>query len=789
MMKLVATDLLQNIPLGLVALQLTEEGYIPLFASSITTERFGKTAEQMAALFNTGLAGFVYPEDEERVKLMLYKAGVTGGQFSEVVRLRLVDGTYSWTDLRIAAQTAGSAKVLYLSFINIDKQIASERKLEKSYDKLLGVMDNVPGGIMVFGTTNNRDPFLTFASAGIYRLLEGSRENFMTSFGRDFFAQVHPEDQDNVMRIMGDSIRTLAKFRLTFRLRNLQEKYILVDASGMVEAMESQRNVYVSLTNASEGKEAQQLLQHIMDMFVRKQYQTICLVDGQKNSIRALSKSVTSHQVFPAEQADYNATITKLAEQYLTSADRKRILQILLLPHLRKTLAKQSDIELYTSTRQADGSLRYKRIWIGWIDKAASLLALVLSDDTEARLKQLEQQKTLVEALQASEQASVAKSIFLSRMSHDIRTPLNAIIGFTEMTLEDTTLAVSAKDYLHKIEDSSRYLLSLINDVLDMSRIESGKYSLQVQPFALQALLTKVNTIIASQCELKGLHYGYTVEPGVKKHYAGDSLKLQQVLVNILGNSVKFTPAGGQVSLLVREKAAYDNFVILNFVIRDTGIGMSKEFLPHLFESFCREDNTDSKSSGTGLGLSICKNIVALMHGKIEVQSEKNKGSEFSVEVQLDLTAELDTMSAVSLAAAGVKKRQYEFGGLRILLAEDQPLNQEIAKHLLEKVGFKVDVADNGKLACDKFAAAPEDYYSAVILDIRMPVMDGLKAASTIRSMKRPDVEKLPLIAMSADAFEEDISKSLSHGINAHLIKPIDSARLYATLAEYLLPS
>ena len=779
--------LLRNVPVGLAVLKFDSEGYKPIYVSDVVTRRFGMTAQQLADMLNNNIAGFVHPDNADIVKLMFYKAGITGGYFGEIVRLRLKEGTYTWTDLRIKTMngTAGE-KAVYVGFVNLEQQIAKETRMEHFYERLLNAMDaNAEGGVVVFGTKNNREPFLSYVSTGIPRMFCGTEEEIFSRFGNNVYEAIHPADRDNVVRIIEENLRAIGKFDFTCRMLNIHNEYILVHVTGAVEALESQRNIYVACTKVSEDRERQHLLQHVLDMFVRQQYQSICLLDGEKKTIEVLSYGKNGEKIFPERIADYTQTLQNVVAKYGLEQDKKEILENLALPNILKKLATQNEMEYYTRMA-AYGQILYKKVWISWLDKTKKHIAFAIADYTESHVKELSQQQTLLEALKASEQANIAKSIFLSRMSHDIRTPLNAIIGFTEIALAEEKLTGKMQDYLQKIDTSSHFLLALINDVLDMSRIESGKYILHEETFAMQDLINNVSTIITDQAATKGQHYTCDLSPEVLKNYKGDVLKLQQVLVNVLGNAVKFTKSGGHINLIVKEKASYNNFRIVTFLVQDDGIGMSKEFLPHAFDSFRREAGEETKSTGTGLGLAICKNIVSLMHGNITVQSEKGKGSEFSIEVQLELPEQEETIDKSKICASDMYVQNYNFGGKHILLAEDQPLNQEIAKHLLEKVGLIVDVADNGKIACDKFAASAENYYSAVILDIRMPVMDGLEAARTIREMQRSDVKDMPLIAMSADAFEEDISKSLSNGINAHLIKPINTARLYATLAEFI---
>lgn len=784
--------LLKSIPIGIAILQLTDDGYHTLFMNDMIRNKFAKTDTDWDSLINEKIDSFVHPDDLGRIQLILYKSGVTGGNYSEIVRLRTNSGQYSWTDFRLnATPDALGSYLLHLALIDIDAQKETNLKMEHMYEELLGIMNNTPGGIAIFDTKNDRSPLMTFASPGLFRLLQGTEEEITNSYAKNFYSAIHPDDRSNFIRALEAGLRNLSKFRLNIRLRTLPGHYILADASGKAVNMDGHRRLYIAFTNASADREAHQLLTNVLDIFMHQQYENITLVDGQTHSFSILNSNSpdTVRQLIQSNQ--YEKEIHKLIDTYAIEEEKEQLLYTMQLSSLFKQLEKQKDLEIFITIHVPHtDKLRYKKIWISWLDRETRKLVFIQSDYTELRQRQLEHQTTLLSALRASEQANIAKSTFLSRMSHDIRTPLSAIIGFTEMSLADETACDAMKDRLCKIHTASQFLLSLINDVLDMSRIESGKYSLQREPFALTSLISGVSTIISDQCRNKNLQFQCILSDNTVKYYIGDRLKLQQVLVNILGNSVKFTPAGGSISLTVKEKAAYENHVLLQFSVKDTGIGISKEFIPQLFDAFAQENIRDAIHNGTGLGLAICKNIVSLMNGTIQVHSEKNVGSEFIVEVQLERNSK--TASSTPLPSPDElphRSPTYHFSDQHILLAEDHPMNQEIATYILEQVGFIVDIADNGKIACQKFADSQEGFYAAILLDIRMPEMDGLEAARTIRNMNRKDAKTMPLIAMSADAFTEDISKSLANGINAHLIKPIDKDQLFQTLAVYITPS
>jgi len=403
-----------------------------------------------------------------------------------------------------------------------------------------------------------------------------------------------------------------------------------------------------------------------------------------------------------------------------------------------------------------------------------------------------ESKKALVTALAEAERANKAKTVFLSNMSHEIRTPMNAIIGLNTIAASDPTASSEVKKHLEKIGSSARHLLEIINDILDMSRIESGRLTLKNEPFNFSRAIDQVNSIIGGQCKDKGLAYKCTLNGHFDECYVGDAMKLKQILINILGNSVKFTHEGGSVNLEVAEYSRSDGKVVLKFVASDTGIGISKEFLPHIFDTFSQENSSAAGSYGsTGLGMAITKSIVGLMNGTISVESEKDKGTTFTVTVTLAESAAkapetAGTEETQNGCAAQNDSAGKDLTGCRILLAEDVPVNAEIVKMILGMRKIEVDTAENGKIATEMFAQHDPGYYAAILMDMRMPVMDGLEAARTIRSMERSDAGTIPIIALTANAFDDDVQRSMQAGLNAHLSKPIEPPALFGTLEKLI---
>ena len=411
--------------------------------------------------------------------------------------------------------------------------------------------------------------------------------------------------------------------------------------------------------------------------------------------------------------------------------------------------------------------------------------------DAEMR-ESMAKNEALAEALTVAEDASRAKTVFLSNMSHEIRTPMNAIIGLDTLALHDAGLSEQTRDYLEKIGASARHLLGLINDILDMSRIESGRVILHKEEFSLGAVLEEINTMVMSQCSDKGLHYECRVLSEMDDWYVGDATKLKEVLINILSNAIKFTEAPGSVTMTVRRTAQFEDQSTLCFRVQDTGIGMDQDFLPKIFDPFSQEDgSTKNKYGSTGLGMAITKNIVEMMNGTISVESEKGVGTAFTVFVTLKNSEHEEAAPAAApgqetASASGGDEQRPTLAGRRILLAEDIEINAEIMMDVLSMEEIEADHAENGRVAVEMFSASTPGSYSAILMDIRMPEMDGLEAAAAIRALDRPDAKKIPIIALTANAFDEDVQRSLQAGMNAHPSKPVEPDHLYRTLEDLI---
>ena len=384
--------------------------------------------------------------------------------------------------------------------------------------------------------------------------------------------------------------------------------------------------------------------------------------------------------------------------------------------------------------------------------------------------------------LMASEESSRTKASFLASVSHEMRTPMNVILGLDALALKEPDLSPTVRERLEKIGQSGRYLLGLINQVLDMNRIESGSLTVQCRPFSLSDALKQVGTIVSALCEEKGLRYQEDLPEDLLGRCTGDETQLKQVLMSILDNAVKYTDAPGTVTFSAERVSGPGEPRQLRFTVRDTGVGIDREFLPRVFDTFTQEDASFSnRFGGSGLSLALARSVTELMGGSITVESEKGRGSAFFLTVPLPELPE-EAARAPEPSEAG------SLEGRRVLIVEDLPENAEIVQDLLELEGVETDHAENGQAALDLLASTPEGHYDAILMDLRMPVMDGLEATRRIRAMGRSDTGTVPIIALTANAFESDVRNSLEAGMNAHLAKPADADLLYDTLRQLICP-
>ena len=429
-------------------------------------------------------------------------------------------------------------------------------------------------------------------------------------------------------------------------------------------------------------------------------------------------------------------------------------------------------------------------VWL-FIGLLTVLLILIVTyfihreqEQKKAAQHELKQKELLEKALCAAKQASVAKKVFLQNMSHDIRTPMNAVLGFTNLAIQAGGDTEKTQDYLSKIKISGNHLLGIVNEVLEISRIESGQTKLDESVWSIADIVKETDIIIRDQALAKKQEFSIDIWQVQDMYIYCDKLRVKEILVNLLGNAVKYTQTGGSISLrIIQKPCEKENFGNYEIHVKDNGCGMSEEFLQKIFEPFERQANsTISGIQGTGLGMTIIKGFVDAMGGTIDIKSEENKGTEIIVR----LCQRIAEAPEKSEEQKTISCSPELFAGKRVLLVEDNSMNREIATAILEEAGFKVDTAENGAIAVEKVTYYPEGFYDVILMDIQMPVMDGYTATRKIRSLENKAIAKIPIIAVSANAFDEDRQTSLEAGMNGHLAKPIVVDELLEVLGGIL---
>lgn len=477
----------------------------------------------------------------------------------------------------------------------------------------------------------------------------------------------------------------------------------------------------------------------------------------------------------------YEATCRQYISERVHPDDRQMMRDAM---RIERVLQELSDKTEYVSTYKTlvDGEKHYYQFKYMRLENTKHIVAGFQNIDALIA-KEREVQETLASALKAEERSNRAKTMFLNSMSHDIRTPLNAIIGYTTLAsahVEDTEMI---RRYLSRIATAGNHLLSLVNDVLDMSHIESGNIQLDELPVCIPDVVDELQLILQTSISERQLQLIVDMNEIVHQYVYTDKLRLNQVLMNILSNAVKFTKPGGSIFFKVKElPETKDGWVNYRFRISDTGIGMSEEFVNHVFETFSREQtSTVSGIQGSGLGMAIAKNIVDLLGGTIQVRSKSGKGTEFVVSLQFRIC---DSPVEMENSIENIKT---DFTGKKLLLVEDNELNREIAVEILSEAGFEIDIAEDGNIAVEKMHHALPGQYDLILMDIQMPLMDGYEATRQIREFADPRIANIPIIAMTANAFEEDRQKALRAGMDGHIAKPIDIPKMMDTLKNFLM--
>ena len=565
-------------------------------------------------------------------------------------------------------------------------------------------------------------------------------------------------------------------------LKNGERIWVCVD----VNILKSPKtgNILAFFYNRDITNEKMSLI--ISESVLSQNYLEVGVIDTTRDTYTRYYSHATNISQFN-NSFPFEAGMEVFCEKRVTESDRKRVGKYMTINYINSAIKKNGVVEFQFLGYDRNGNEEYNSMVIKPLYKDRNDVLLSTRANVDAIVRESQKkEKKLKKAMEEAKKANEARSDFFAGISHDMRTPMNAIIGMSALGVDESKDETIRK-YFTNIDASAHFLLGLINDALDSSQIEKNVMKLTYEPYCMDEFKHYVNSVVRSLCDAKKIEFNMSFPETFAKCVSTDKLRFNQIFFNLLSNAVKFTPEKGRIDFIMEFVSRSNGVIVQRFIVRDTGIGMSKEFQKKMFNQFAREKTTgDMSTSGTGLGLFITKYVVELMGGTIEVNSEVGKGSEFIVELALQ---EVDAND--NQFASPDKLSDDDFDTIlkdkRILLCEDNEMNSQIAVRVLEKKGMLVECAPDGQAGLEKFNNSDEGYYDAVLMDVRMPVMDGLEATKVIRNLERMDSKKVPIIAMSANTHKKDIEAALSAGMTTHIGKPFDVKELYRVISLELI--
>ena len=890
-----------------------------------------KTLEEFKELTGFTFKGIVHPDDFEDIQNKIdVQIDDPVNENLDYVEYRIIrkDGEVRWVDdYGYLADLPGYGNVYFVFIVDITEKHNLQEETRRRVDLFKGMIDQF---------NSLADNSLTVVRMNITKgIIEEAR-------GRDLFdtdyagAQISEGKQIRLESFIDP--KDQKKYEEIFDLNNLLERYYKGDGPATLVAYcrrQSGRACFVKFSGSAlvdpithdviafrveTEYNTEKVTEILTEKVLVKQYDMVTYIVGDNYGVIIGDVENTEKgSIFPKKRDGSYSQYIKFQVLPATNGISQKVKDLddaLSLTRIAKELEDKVSYSVDVNCT-IEGEVFNKRFTYYLVDANSRFFILLKSDITDVLKEEKKRNELLSAALHEAERANLAKTSFLSNMSHEIRTPMNAIIGYDTIALTNPDIPKSTKENLEKIGESAKHLLGLINNILDMSRIESGRIIMKLEEFSFRQMLEQINTMVQTQCSEKGIKFECRINGNVDDYYIGDDMKLKQVIINILSNSIKFTQSSGSISFIIEQMNTFDDNTTIKFVIKDTGIGMDKAFIPKIFDAFSQENSTTfNKFGSSGLGMAITKNIVELMNGTISVDSEKGVGTQFTLTIPLknsdrksfvsqtfdkkemrvliiddeqvacqharlvledvgisadtclvssdalkmielqhakqkpyslilidwqmpdingiELTRKIrekykDNTTIIILTAynwddiledallagvdgfmskplfpshvlaeferivkkKGLNKPKKETNtiileGKHVLLAEDMAINAEIIKQILKMKKIDVDYAENGLIALEMFSKSKLNYYDAVLMDIRMPVMNGLEATTSIRALEREDAKEIPIIALTANAFDEDVQQSLQAGMTAHLSKPVEIDQLYKTLENLI---
>ncbi|MEG1458689.1 MAG: response regulator [Acetivibrio sp.] len=778
-------NLLDNIPGGISIFQVENQVKVLYFNDGLC-DMFHYSRKEYAEVTETDVINMIHPDDRKRLFDVLHKNKKINQTVSAVFRRRQKEGDYHWTNIKAKLIDSEEERGLYYGvFIDIDRAKKNELAARVEHEKYQIALENMKVNIWEYDIVNKR----RIQSKQSKNLIEYGKilENFPKCIIES--NMLHP-DSVNIYREIHEKVEMGFPFAegeiqaknseddKEYRWSRIKYTTIFDDFNQPIKAI----GVLEDISVQEKYKEELLQFQQICNYAVENEYCEILTIDVASKTLRIYFEN---NKIVEKNQA---MDLKKVILYYLKTIypeDVEKCKDFFDLDHVINRLDKDKGRTSIIYRFYDKEEIRWAECKCIYFHNNKNTILVLIGDISDVLSAERKSKKVLEEALEQAKQAARAKEEFLSYMSHEIRTPLNGIKGMLDLLEEREEL--KNDHYLADAITSSRHLSILINDILDMSRMDSGKLTLHEVFTMKHEIMNYVDAIIKPMAEKKNIVF--TKQYLMESNYAGiyvDQGRLQQILINILTNAIKYTNQGGRVELLIYHKILKENRMCLIYETRDNGIGMSPEFLANAFEPFEQEKHGLDKN-GSGLGLAITKKLVEAMHGTIEIESKLGEGTKVTAMVEVEIANHENMQKHEILTQSSTQTRSLRFDNICALLVEDNEINREVARMQLQLMGITVETAQDGKEALDKIKNSKIGTYSIIFMDIMMPVMDGIQASKEIRKLEREDMRKVPIVAMTANAFADDVHKSLESGMNYHLSKPFEKEEMQRILAQEFL--